>query len=97
MQSTHDVTQVQEKPRIIPGQGQEGQEEEGAEAVVSNVCDSVGTAAPAPAPMPVPAPTPVVEAPAAAPSNAAVSVAGHNLRPKRTLRHVSAMKQQGWA
>ena len=44
---------------------------------------------------PLPAPAPTVEEPVATPSSSAVvSVAGHNLRPKRTLRHVNALKQQ---
>ena len=87
-QKQQEKTQVHEKPRTI-----QGQEEEKAEAAaVSNVCDSVVTVAPAPAPAPAPT---VEEPPAALPSSsAAVSVAGHNLRPKRTLRHVNALKQQ---
>ena len=55
-------------------------------AVESVVCDSgAGKAEAAAAAATPPAPAATADA---------VSVAGHNLRPKRTLRHVSAMKQQ---
>ena len=60
------------------------------EAAVENVvCDTGAGKAEAAAATAAPPPTAVTAE--------AVSVAGHNLRPKRTLRHVSAMKQQGWA
>ena len=70
----------------------QGQSEE--KVAEGSVCDSVGAAAAAPATSP---PQPAVTAPAAAAAPApssSVSVAGHNLRPKRTLRHVNALKQQ---
>ena len=69
----------------------QGQSEE--KVAEGSVCDSVGAAAaPATAP-PQPAVTAPATAAAPAPSSS-VSVAGHNLRPKRTLRHVNALKQQ---